>query len=501
MKKELLLILVSLFLVTGLFASGEAEGTDTKDIQKITIWTDNYDKEPPKADLPGELWLESLTNTSLDINYIPASVYNEKANIAIASGDMPDAFLIRQTKDATYLQAAKNGVFWALDDVLKKYAPTIANSPNLKAGFTNSKVNGITYGIPRERQVARMAVLYRDDWLKNLGLDFPKNWDELLNVMRAFTFDDPDGNGKDDTIGFVTGKAGNQAEIPFDGFRNAVVMNGGPNAWGVEKGKVVPDFTTDGYTRALDFYRTMYKEGLMNSDFPVLDREEILSVFGSGRAGMAFTILADPTGRDWSQKILQSGGSWSIKATIPGPEGERMKGQRGFFGVYAFPKSSVADEKELQGIVEFFEKFNNTPEVQKKCYYGVEGRHYTLENGFMKKTEDQVALKNAEGYGALARLIILFAHPKQDLPERDQLYDDLMNEWNPKATVSAVEPFVSNTYIEKQSTLLPIINDATIKYIMGIIDRPGFEDAISEWKKNGGDDVTAEYQAQYDAAN
>ena len=507
MRKIVVMVLLVLLFSVPIFASGQGDSEnksgDSDNVQKISIWTDNYDKEPPKADLPGEQWLENLTNTSLELNFVPASVYNEKANIALASGDMPDVFLVRQTKDSAYLQACVSGAFWDLTDIIGTYAPTIANSPLLKAGFVNSKVEGRIYGIPRERDVARMVVLFRDDWLKNLGLDFPSNWDELLNVMRAFTNDDPDGNGKNDTIGFITGKAGNQGEVPFDGFRNAVVMNGGPNGWGVENDKVVPDFMTDAYVTTMNFYRAMYREGLMNSDFPILDREEIVNIFGNGKAGMAFTILNNnATSQDWSQRILGEGGSWSIKAAIPGPLGERVKGQRGFFGVYAMPKSSVKDEDELKGILNFFEKFNSTSDVRMTARYGLEGRHYSLdENGSVKVNEEQSNLKNQEGFGALARLIILFASPKEKKPARDQLYKDFSVEWASKATGNAVEPYVSNTYLTKQSTLLPIINDATIKYILGQIDINDFADAIKSWKSNGGNEVISEYQKQYDSAH
>ena len=41
----------------------------------------------------------------------------------------------------------------------------------------------------------------RKDWLANLGLEMPTNDREFLEVLKQFTFNDPDGNGKDDTWG------------------------------------------------------------------------------------------------------------------------------------------------------------------------------------------------------------------------------------------------------------------------------------------------------------
>ena len=42
---------------------------------------------------------------------------------------------------------------------------------------------------------------YRKSWLENLNLNVPSTVDEFYEVMRAFTYDDPDGNGVDDTFG------------------------------------------------------------------------------------------------------------------------------------------------------------------------------------------------------------------------------------------------------------------------------------------------------------
>jgi hypothetical protein len=44
--------------------------------------------------------------------------------------------------------------------------------------------------------------------LDKLGLKIPTTYDEYYNVLKAFTFNDPDGNGKQDTYGFTTAGSG-----------------------------------------------------------------------------------------------------------------------------------------------------------------------------------------------------------------------------------------------------------------------------------------------------
>ena len=79
----------------------------------------------------------------------------------------------------------------------------IKNSKNLtpQALKAGKAVDGKTYGIPYSAQAN--ALLIRSDWLKNLGLEAPKTWDEMEQVAKAFTENDPDGNGKSDTYGIA----------------------------------------------------------------------------------------------------------------------------------------------------------------------------------------------------------------------------------------------------------------------------------------------------------
>ena len=45
-----------------------------------------------------------------------------------------------------------------------------------------------------------MGGIIRTDWLKNLGMEMPTTIDELHDILYAFTYNDPDQNGANDTI-------------------------------------------------------------------------------------------------------------------------------------------------------------------------------------------------------------------------------------------------------------------------------------------------------------
>lgn len=58
---------------------------------------------------------------------------------------------------------------------------------------------------------------------------------------------------------------------------------------------------------------------------------------------------------------------------------------------------------------------------------------------------------------------------------------------------------ISELYNEIGGDLDTLLEDAKTLYIMGEIDKDEFQNRLQQWKKQGGDDVAAEYAALYEA--
>jgi putative aldouronate transport system substrate-binding protein len=61
--------------------------------------------------------------------------------------------------------------------------------------------------------------------------------------------------------------------------------------------------------------------------------------------------------------------------------------------------------------------------------------------------------------------------------------------------------FTSDTKSEVGAELGQFIWDSGVQFITGAIDEKGWRTAVDRWRKDGGDKITTEYQAQYDAIN
>ena len=79
-------------------------------------------------------------------------------------------------------------------------------------------------------------------------------------------------------------------------------------------------------------------------------------------------------------------------------------------------------------------------------------------------------------------------------------YNNLNIELAPYAVANPCFPFTSETYQAFGTQLDPIISDAAVQYIAGLIDEAGLRAAWADWAAQGGDQVTAEYNEAYHAS-
>ncbi|PFO06262.1 hypothetical protein COJ85_07975 [Bacillus sp. AFS076308] len=494
-SKAVAIPVLSAMLLSSLAACSSSEtssGTSKKDGRpEIKIMTTAYTPEPPANNSPALKALEKFTNTNITMNWVLDSAYSDKLNITLASGNLPDIMMI-PSKIPSFVSAVRDGAFWDLTPYLKDY-PNLSKANEIT--LQNSSIDGKVYGIYRARPLGRLGVTIRKDWLKKLGLEEPKTIDEFYNVLKAFTHDDPDGNGKDDTYGMVISKYTG----PFDIMQ---VWFGAPNKWGEDKdGKLQPDFTTKEYMDALKFFKKLYDEKLINQDFAVMDPQKWGDPLMNGQAGVIVDVLdrghrADEDMRKAHPELTEP---IDIFGAVEGPEGLHTLPTSGYSGILAIPKSSVKTEKELKQVLTFLDKLNEK-EAQILSYNGVEGRHYEIKDGKYQTliTDSNKSLVNEfTDLNQFQMGIPEDRSLKPDLtPVREKEQQILKD--NEKIVVpNPADALLSEVYAQKGQQLDNIINDARIKFIVGQIDENGFKDAIKLWRTSGGDDYIKEINKLY----
>lgn len=340
----------------------------------------------PREEDPLRQMLEKAANIDLQMTVPQPGQENNLLNTQIASGDLPDLIFFKEKTAA--VQYYDQGILADLDEVIKKY-------PGLYGYFKPNAWNALKYkgkqiGVPGYELVQGINGWWiRNDWLKKLNLKVPTTSDELLEVMKAFTFKDPDGNGKDDTYGFVTGvlKDGsfvNQSAVL--GIETIMWMFGvNPNAVDVKDNKLVVYNTDPRMKDAVTFLNKMVTEKVIDPDWvSIADNNALLQKFYKGKTGIMV--------RDWrsmepgtQDKMKEVGGEvpeWIAMAPPKGPSGEQVLGLENLQNnMWAISKKAAADPEKLKRIFDMLQYWYTDKEAYPTFSYGIKGIHWDMKDG------------------------------------------------------------------------------------------------------------------------
>src|SRR5690625_7495976 len=84
----------------------------------------------------------------------------------------------------------KSGMFWDVEPFLSEFPNLASINPTI---IESARLDGVLYGVPFQKLLARYGVLVRHDWLDRLSLEVPHTLDALLEVVQAYIDGDSTG--------------------------------------------------------------------------------------------------------------------------------------------------------------------------------------------------------------------------------------------------------------------------------------------------------------------
>lgn len=497
MDRRLAILLGCLMLVWNLAAcsrAGERETSVTDGSASpttISIMANLFTREPPSDRLL--TLIEEETGTELDITWVPIEAYVDKLNSSFSTRTLPQVVYLKN--QSTYQHSKEliyEGHYWEIGPYLKEYD----NLRKLKPGIlANTAVNGKIYALYLGRPLARQGVIYRKDWADRLGLEAPEHVDELFEMLRQFTENDPDGNGGADTFGLS-----DRNDLVYGAFKTVASYFGTPNYWGVHNGGLQPEFMFPAYRQTMDYFRKLMENGYMNPDFPLTSKDNQWDLFVQGRAGVYIGSLEDVQRLQQELSARDPDAELDVQSLIAGPDGQYgIWAIPGYGNVLLFPKESVKTEKELKRILAFYDAMM-TPKVANLMFWGIEDRHYTIEDGKAKEMDDHALIDlEVRNYRGL-----LIGEPETNgryeasrtVPAAIKA-EALIHQNEQYLIHDPTGPLYSPTDVEKGVLLQEMITNATYEYILGELDAEGFDAAVQAWLDQGGRQVMQEYNEDY----
>lgn len=471
----------------GASVNGDAKQEPTK----ISIMTPLHTAEVPDPKI--EKLIEEKLNVELDIQWIPATTYVDRMSAAFATGSLTD--IVNISMEGANKEAIRDGQFWEIGPYIDQFD----NLKKLKKDvLQNTAIDGKLYALYQGRPLSRQGLVYRKDWAENLGISAPTNTDELYEMFKLFTENDPDQNGKHDTIGLA-----DRGDLDYGAFKTVASWFGTPNEWGLLDGELKPKFMFAEYKETMEFFKKLRENGYINLDFPVTSKTDQQNMVKNGTAGAYIGCMCDvqPIYTDAVQ--LNPDIDLDVHNNIAGPSGQfTVWSTPGFNHPYLFPKSSVKTEEQLLKILEFMDGLMD-PEIANLLYWGIEGEHYNVVDGKAIPIEDQGKIdREVKPYNTIevgeADTNGRYEGKYEYAPmqKANELFADNDNYLVLDPTVT----LDSETFSRDKDRLTQIITDATYQFMLGDIDEVGFDKAIDRWLSEGGSKVIEEYNAAYNQA-
>ncbi|MGP4038621.1 extracellular solute-binding protein [Gracilibacillus sp. D59] len=534
MRKSFL-FLISLLFLASIVACSDDESSSSEDNNQvqdssgpieITIGkAGNLDSDLPNGDTVEDNEYTRFLEEELNVDYMLAyqgssQDIQQKNSLAIASGDIPDVMVVDKTQLTQLVEAD------LIEDMTDAFNNTV--SDDLRGaykdtddyGLSQATYDGKLMAIPNINPGADGVNLLwvREDWLDNLNLEKPKTLDEIIEVAKAFKEQDPDQNGKDDTVGLLGSQNIVNIGNSLFGFDTIFsYFDAYPEMWiEDEAGDVVYGSIQPETKEALAKLREMYELGVFESEFGVKKPEDSEELVVSGKSGIIlypwwapFSVLRSQLEQDpkaeWTALTAPKNAQGTMNTHMTAPSSSYLVVKKGF------EKSEV--------IVETLNYQFDIDQVQGDgygFYEGVEDMGFNWANmpfSLLLSRYDDKEVKAAQ----VREVIEGNGSPDNLKGEPKQIYEDyLINQENPKKDLSAwarANAFLTGadvinktdvnkvqgvfygqteTMERRWANLQTMEDEVFLQIILGSEPLDYFDEFVSKWKSQGGDKITKE---------
>lgn len=328
--------------------------------------------------------IDKKLNIDLQLTAIASNDdYKNQIRVRLSGGNYPDLFSVDFSDVKEF---ADKGL---LLDLTSYFDKELKPAKDFVTGLTPEimkkvNVNNKIYAVPRIGDVPFTSIWVRKDWLTKLNLKAPTTLEEFLTVAKAFTEQDPDGNGKKDTYGFTGAK--------LDGFATIFGAHGvgNPGAFYEKEGKVINAYYDPAMPEALKYIKSLFDAGVVDPEIMTnKGNVEVQKAF-QGKAGLIFKGWPEIAKDEFvaQYKAINPNADWIQMTPLKGPGGQ-------FDGSYDYdrpsrywviPKAVEKDKAKLQKVIDLI-NYVSGKEGNTLTMYGLEGKHYNMKDGKVVPTD------------------------------------------------------------------------------------------------------------------
>lgn len=463
--------------------------------------------------------LESKTNIKVEWQEIPEDVAQEKVNLMLASGDLPDV-LIGLVQEDQLAANYESGMFLALNDLLPQWAPNIQayldEIPEINEYFTFPDGNvyvGPAGAMSPWLYYYNLMYLNRD-WLDRLDLDMPTTLEEYYQVLKAFKEQDANGNGDpndeiplslvSDTTNsnmlYFTGMFG----IPMDAKKFITIQDG----------KAVFAPATSNYRQFLEYFHRLYSEGLLDPESFAQDFNQLAAKGKNESASLLGSfIYFTPINVVPTERVEQ----YELLLPMEGPEGHQYYQMDNTIpgvsigGGFVITKSNPYPEATLRWLDEMnadaFRKNEIRQGFAEQGVWSINEEGKIVESGQVPEGMTKGEWWMSIGWGPSAPVLVTSEDKEKmvigSIAATKLSYDEQYKEFAPKDVLpNMVLPTDLQTKISQYATdLMNLVPNYTANAIIKGVTDESWNQFLQDLEKANYKEYEELYQRVYDLKN
>lgn len=357
------------------------EAPATAEVEKpatINVMVDGTVFTEPQGRAQFESALEAELGMDIVFTQPDHSGYYDSVNLTFTGGNWPDVVILGGSYYANFASAgllADITEYWENSEL--KASGRVTNT----AIMDSMKIDGKLYGFTPARGNGCVTYI-KQSWLDKVNLEVPTNYDEYLNMLKAFTENDMDGSG-DPTNTYGVSAAGLiGAEAPYTNYLPEFYQDAYPDFTTDASGVWYDGFSSDSMKAALQRLKEAYEAGYIDKESITNGTKDCRNKFFDDKFGV-FTYWAGTWANTLKSNLEANEKDGTLVAMPPIAElGAYVERQ-----APAWCITSTAENPE--GIFKyFFETMLDGGAVQTLWTYGVKGVHWDNVAETIKLTEE-----------------------------------------------------------------------------------------------------------------
>lgn len=487
MTRKLTCLILALVMACMMTLSATAESL----VDLVYLYsTDNFD---PETD-----YTRQIIQEELGVNIIPEmGIEDEKLNLILMSGQEYDAIKMNYNVNllATYI---KNGVIQDLTDLVEAYGPNLKNAFSQEV-WDMVSMDGRIYAIPEtDSNDIENGIVVRQDWLDKLELELPETVEDFYNMLVAFSTMDPASVGVDYVIPFAA--TGVDSTLGFNGLTQAFGIASTPLDYVELDGELKVSFDLPGQKEYVEFIHQLYKEGLLDADFPATTGTSLVEKVSSGVVGCAALSCWDSAALRTLQANFEGADLVFVGPLSKDGSTPRIAARGGLKNFLIVPKAS----EKAADVVKYCNDFLDDDHYM-RLILGDEGTHYEIKDdaiypifpGFNDMNKGRWFYPTNDG-NKYTPLFSVRAHKELEM---GIMWDDLntKGEAYKYVEITRFSPLLPE-YTEYSNLLLSMARENLMKMVIDDNEMAKYDSFTEDWFNKGGralaDAMSTWYQAQ-----